>query len=68
METYDSPLEAEHNLANQQDLFSWSEEDDEQKAAHHPEGVEENISGTKGSNKPAVQDSAENASYAGALA
>lgn len=64
MKTHDSPFEAEQYLANKEDWFRGSKEDDKEKAAHDTKSVEEYFAWTEGSNKPTIEDCTDDRSAA----
>jgi len=54
--TYDTPLETQQNLTDQENLFAGGEEDDEKEAGHHTEGTENNLAWAESSDKPSIDN------------
>ena len=56
---YNAPFKAEQYFTNQEDFLVRGEEDDEQEASHDKKGAEHNLPGSKGSNKPTIDEGTE---------
>lgn len=57
--TYDTPLEAQKDLSDEEDLLARRKEDDEQEACHNAEGAQEDLARAECRDEPAIEDGAE---------
>ena len=54
--TYDTPLETQQDLANQENLLAGGEEHDEKEGRHHTQSAQDNFPWAKSSDKPSIED------------